>query len=101
MLNTVWLPMAKVRLLYPMLSTVMDAPAGTLSEKAPFMSVAAPIRVLPTTITAAPMTGWFWVSVTVPLMVRFWARETPMLRKQNNKARQALDVCKSSFFLIV
>ena len=47
------------------------------------------------------MTGWFWVSVTVPLMVRFWARETPMLRKQNSKARQALDVCKSSFFLIV
>ena len=54
-----------------MLSTEMVAPAGTFRVKAPLMSVAAPILELPTTVTAAPMTGWFWVSVTTPLMERF------------------------------
>ena len=100
MLKTLWLPTAKVWPLKPILSTEMLAPAGTDREKAPSRSVAAPILELPTTVTAAPMTGSPLASTTLPLMVRFWAWAPRLTNKALSTSMMPVALC-SIFFNIV
>ena len=58
---------------YPMADTVRLAPMGTVIVKLPSRSAAAPL-VVPVCMTAAPITGCFAGSRTVPFTVMvFWA----------------------------